>query len=106
MAIESIINKFLSNIPVIYDANENLITKDRFLSEYHSLKSYLLCNFEDDSIVALKFEKDYRYVLSILVCMEIGLTYVPLHIDFPDNRVNQIKRISGFDALLSNDLFV
>ncbi len=105
MSIESIIDKFLSNIPEIYDINGVLITEDRFLSEYHSLKRYLLCNFEDDSILALQFEKDYRYVLSILVCMEIGLTYVPLHIDFPENRINQIKQISGFDELLNYDSF-
>lgn len=105
MSIESIIIKFLSNIPEIYDVNGNLVKEDRFLSEYNSLKRYLLCNFEDDSILALQFEKDYKYVLSILVCMEIGLTYVPLHIDFPDNRINQIKQISGFEALLNYDLF-
>ena len=43
-------------------------------------------------------------MLSILACMEIGLTYVPLHIDL-NNRINQIKQISGFDALLNYDLF-
>ncbi len=53
----------------------------------------------------VQFEKDYRYVLSILVCMEIGLTYIPLHIEFPDDRVNQIKRISNFESLLNNELF-
>jgi len=37
--------------------------------------------------------------------MEIGLTYVPLHIDFPNDRVNQIQRITNFDALLDKDLF-
>lgn len=105
MAIELIINNFLNNIPKIYDTNENLITKDKFLFQYNALKNYLLCNFSDNSIVALQFEKDYRYVLSILACMEIGLTYVPLHIDFPSDRVNQIKKITNFEATLNNDLF-
>jgi D-alanine--poly(phosphoribitol) ligase subunit 1 len=105
MSIESFISKFLNNIPEIYDTKSNLIKKNQFLLEYNSLKNYLLCNFDDNSTVALQFEKDYRYVLSILACMEIGLTYVPLHIDFPNDRVNQIQRITNFDALLDKDLF-
>jgi acyl-coenzyme A synthetase/AMP-(fatty) acid ligase len=105
MSIESFISKFLNNIPEIYDTNANLVKKDQFLLEYNSLKNYLLCNFDDNSTVALQFEKDYRYALSILACMEIGLTYVPLHIDFPSDRVNQIQRITNFDALLDKDLF-
>lgn len=105
MPIEFIISKFLKNIPKIYDVNENLITEEKFLFEYNSLKNYLLSNFNNNSIIALKFEKDYRYALTILACMEIGLTYVPLHIDFPIDRINQIKRITNFEVLLNNDLF-
>ena len=77
MSIELIINKFLNNIPKIHDVNENLITKEKFLSEYNSVKNYLLSNFNNNSIIALQLEKDYRYALTILACMEIGLTYVP-----------------------------
>ena len=105
MPIELIISKFLKNIPKIYDVNENLITEEKFLFEYNSLKNYLLSNFNNNSIIALKFEKDYRYALTILACMEIGLTYVPLHVDFPTHRIHQIKRITNFEVLLNNDLF-
>lgn len=105
MNLESKISLFFNNIPLVYDINGNLIEKKRFKEEYNSLKFYLLNNLNSDSVIGIQFDKDYRYFLSILVCMEIGLTYVPLHIDFPQNRIEQIKEISKFELILNNDIY-
>ena len=99
MRIENVVSHFLENIPIIRNKDGEVIASSQFLSEYKSLKSYCLSVFQDDSIVAIQLDKDYKYLISILVCMEIGLTYVPLHIDFPGERVNQIKHISNFEKI-------
>ena len=31
--------------------------------------------------------------------MEIGLTYVPLHLEFPEDRIAQIKKVTNFDNI-------
>jgi acyl-coenzyme A synthetase/AMP-(fatty) acid ligase len=105
MRIENVVSHFLENIPIIRNKDGEVIASSQFLSEYKSLKSYCLSVFQDDSIVAIQLDKDYKYLISILVCMEIGLTYVPLHIDFPGERVNQIKHISNFEKIINDDVF-
>ena len=105
MRIENVVSNFLENIPIIRNKDGEEITPSQFLFEYKSLRRHCLSVFRDDSIVAIQLDKDYRYLISILVCMEIGLTYVPLHIDFPDKRVNQIKHISNFEETINNDIF-
>ena len=105
MRVEKKIQELLGRLPEIYDRTGSKIESEKFAFEYGCLKSYLLNSFCDESIVALQFEKDYRYVLSIMACMEIGLTYVPLHVDFPEARVAQIRAITGFESLLDNEEF-
>ena len=105
MKIENRISTFLKNIPVIRKKNGEVLTSKQFLLEYKALKNYCLNTFQDDSIVAIQFDKDYRYIMSILACMEIGLTYVPLHIEFPNERVKQIKSIASFDEIINDELF-
>jgi len=100
MTINSYINSFLQNDIKLYD--NGLISKDRVLKEYKKIKSYFLTHFKEGDIVALYLDKTYLYPVTIIACMEIGLTYIPLRSDFPKERVNQIKNISDFTAIIDD----
>ena len=105
MNISDVISHCLKTPPLMYAQSGECIKQEQFRKEYGLVKNYFLHHFNDDSIVALRFNKDYVYVLNILVCMEIGLTYIPLSIDFPEERIEQIRQIATFDALIDEKLF-
>ena len=79
-----------------------VVAKDTIDNEYSKIKHYLLHHFSDDTIIAVRLNKDYRYVLTMLACMELGLTYIPLKNDFPQNRIDQIQKLSSFDFLIDD----
>ena len=79
----------------IYDKNGQSIDTQRCIHEYHCIRNQLLHMYTEDDIVGIRFEKDYRYLLTLLACMSIELPYIPLSIDWPQERINQIAKLSG-----------
>jgi len=100
MSLSNKIEHFLHNVPPIYDIKGRLVDSDQFIEEYNCIKEFLLNNCID-SIVSIHLEKDYQYIVCMIACMELGITYVPLSIDYPEKRVDQIKNISGFTFKIS-----
>ena len=72
--------------------------------EYIAIKNYILKNYSSkDDKIAITLTKDYRYLLVIFACMEIGVTYIPMHNDYPQSRIEQIKEDSNFTFLISDN---
>ncbi len=104
MSLANKIEHFLNNVPPIYDIKGRLVGSDQFIEEYNCIKEYLFNNYLD-SIVSIHLAKDYQYIICMIVCMDLGITYVPLSIDYPKNRVDQIKSIAGFTFKISPDVY-
>ena len=69
-------------------------------SEYRAIRQYLLDFHSLDSVcIAIKQRKDYRYFLTMLACMEIGIPYIPMKDDYPPDRLEQIKEDANFTLL-------
>ena len=101
MFLQNLIKKCI-NQSTFYTKSANLIDKNIIENEYLHIKNYLLNNFKNDSIIAISLEKNYKYILTMLACMEIGLTYIPLKKEFPQNRIDQIQKLSSFDYLIDD----
>lgn len=85
----------------LFTNDGKLIPAEKVKEEYQAIRNYLLNSSQGDfSPVAIKLKKDYRYFLTILSCMEIGLPYIPMKHDYPENRIEQIKEDSKFRFLV------
>ncbi|WDP88916.1 MAG: AMP-binding protein [Desulfobacter sp.] len=105
MLIREKIHSFFANYNKVVDTQGNSIDRNVFLSEYNRIKTYLFQTYSTDDIVGLYLKKDHRYLLTILACMDLGLTYVPMRKSWPKERVNQINEICGLSAVLEDDFF-
>lgn len=89
----------------LYGRDGILLSHALVSKEYGAIRNYLLehCQAHTD-IVAIKATKDYRYLLTVLAALEIGLPYIPMMVDYPDHRVAQIKDDSYFKLLITDEL--
>jgi acyl-coenzyme A synthetase/AMP-(fatty) acid ligase len=86
---------FDGGVAVFHDAQGEPVAPDRVRAEYAAIKNYLLSHLPRSEIVAIRLAYDYRYLLAIYACMEVGLPYLPLRLRWPESRVGQITRLSG-----------
>lgn len=97
-------NRLSGNDLRIFDREGQILPEDRIRAEYTSIRNYLQNNADTGEPVAIKATKDYRYLLSVLACMEVGIPYIPMMADYPDHRVQQIREDSGFQLLITDQL--
>jgi acyl-coenzyme A synthetase/AMP-(fatty) acid ligase len=92
------------NSAKIYDKKGNKVDNSVIKNEFNAIKNHLLKNYNRADIVAIKMDKDYRYLLTLLACMSIGITYIPLNIKWPNKRIEQIRELSGCYVLQEDDI--
>lgn len=103
MLIRRSIERFLfEHAPRVRDLGHREVPPDRLRSEYLALRAHLLRNFAPGDRVALLLTRDYRYFLCLLACMETGIVFVPLRVEWPEARIRQIDGIVGFAAILDD----
>ena len=90
MFIRQLIQRRLDNSFKIFDRHGTEVSCDQVRQEYQRIRQYLLDHHAEDC-VAIRQHKDYRYFLTILACMEIGIPYIPMKYDYPLDRVEQIR---------------
>jgi D-alanine--poly(phosphoribitol) ligase subunit 1 len=71
--------------------------------EYIAIRSHLVYNLDGEDIIAIKATKDYRYLLTVLAALDVGITFIPMMENYPDHRVEQIKEDSNFKILFTNE---
>ena len=98
-------NRFLERGLKLYAKNGELVPSDLVVEEFQGIRNYLLsvCGGPDD-ILAIKATKDYRYLLTMLASLEIGIPYIPMMVDYPMDRVGQIQIDSNFKLLVTDEL--
>ena len=92
------------NSAKIYDKKGNKVDNSVIKNEFNAIKNHLLKNYNRADIVAIKMDKDYRYLLTLLACMSIGITYIPLNIKWPNKRIEQIRELSGCYVIKEDDI--
>jgi len=88
----------------IFNRQGELQSCEKIRNEYQSIRSYLLHNLTDENILAIKATKDYKYLLTVLASLDLGLTFIPMMQNYPDHRVEQIKSDSNFKLLVTDEL--
>jgi len=100
--LENIIFNYFNQDNNLYDEGFLAVKPAQIRDKYLSLKGYLKKNYKTGDKIAIYIKKDYQYVIVMLVCLELGLTFVPLNKKFPKQRINTIISIAE-PALLIND---
>lgn len=103
MQINHFIRSFLSNA-TLYDSDDRLVSANQVNQEFKLIREYLLSNLSSNSIAAILLNKDYKYILTLLACMDAGITYIPLKVDCPEKRIQLIKETAAFDLLIDDEL--
>ena len=85
----------------LYDNEGNLVETKKLMQEFENIKNYIALHFEK---VAIHLEQNYLYLLVMLACMELKITYIPLRKGWPQNRINQILSISKAKIFGENEL--
>lgn len=98
MTISRIIEQ---SIPLLklYDKHGEFVSQEVCMQEYYRIRNQLLAQYSKEDIVGLRFDKDYRYILMLLACMSVGLSYIPLSMEWPKERIEQIQSLSGCSIL-------
>jgi D-alanine--poly(phosphoribitol) ligase subunit 1 len=102
MLIRRLIAEYFDAGPEIRDLDYRVVPVERLRAEYGALRRHLLANFGPGERIALRLARGHRYLLALLACMETGVVFVPLRVEWPDARVEQIRGIVGFRLLLDD----
>ena len=78
-------------------------TKNFHNQEFEKLRNYFSnSNYKK---VAIYLDRNYKYLLSILVLMDIGITFIPLNKKFPNKRNQLIIDLSNPDFIIDNESY-
>lgn len=103
MLIRRLIQQRMNSSFKIYNREGVLQNPETVRNEYNCIKQFLLDHHaQEKTCVVIKQTKDYRYFLTILACMEIGIPYIPVKFDYPADRLHQIKQDSNFQVVLDD----
>ncbi len=103
MQIRELIQQRLDSSLKVFNREGIQIPDSQLKTEYQTIRQYLLdFHAKNPECVAIKQHKDYRYFLTILACMEIGIPYIPMKYDYPMDRVGQIQEDSKFTLLIDD----
>lgn len=101
MKINHLIDSLFNSDINIFDIDGSKVDNKKIKQEYLSIINYLNKNLCLNDILAISLKKGYKYLLVMLACMRLGITYIPLRDSWPDERITQIKKISNFKLLIN-----
>lgn len=104
MQIRRLIQRFLfDETPRLHDLEYRPVPEEVVRAEFLALRGHLSRHHSPGERVALRLTRDYRYLLCLLACMDTGVVFVPLRVEWPEARVRQIDGIVGFAATLDDE---
>jgi D-alanine--poly(phosphoribitol) ligase subunit 1 len=101
--LEKIIFNYFSQDNNFYDKDFFEIKPAKIRDRYILIKGYLKKNYKIGDKIAIYLIKDYQYVILMLVCLELGLTFVPLNKKHPKNRAISIINIVKPDLIIVDE---
>lgn len=102
---EEQVKKTPDNIAVVFE--DQKLTYKELNEKANQLARYLIENrISSQDVVAIFLDKSLEIVISILAILKVGATYLPVDIDYPQNRIDYIIINSKAKILLfSNTLY-
>ncbi|CAM3598071.1 AMP-binding protein [Legionella longbeachae] len=96
-----------------YSSNIALVCDNAFIS-YQELEcranqlAHFLTekNITRGNIVGILLDRSLECYIAILAILKIGAVYVPIEVDYPDERINYILSDLAFDAVLTTSIQV
>lgn len=98
---ERTVDRYSSNIALICD--NAFISYQELECRANQLAHYLKAHqISTGSIVGILLERSIECYIAILATLKVGAAYVPIEIDYPDERINYIFSDLPFDAVLTS----
>ena len=87
-------------IAVIFEKTE--LTYRELNEKSNQLAHYLRANFQiaSDDLIAIKLDRSERMIITILGILKAGAAYVPIDINYPQERIDYIERDSNCKDVL------
>jgi D-alanine--poly(phosphoribitol) ligase subunit 1 len=102
--IRDLIQKRLQSDFSIFNKEGQQVPTELVKKEYQIIRQYMLDHYSANrEFVAIKQTKDYRYLLTILACLETGVPFVPMKQDFPEDRVQQILEDANSKVVIDDE---
>lgn len=101
MHLQQLIHKAMNEPPSLFSSDGSLYENTKI--HYQKIRLALKLELDSGCPVGIKLPKEPEYLLCILACMELGLAYVPLKDDFPQNRIDEIKEDSGLRLIIDSE---
>lgn len=100
---ERSVDHYPNNIALI--CNNTFISYQELDCRANQLAHYLYQQkIKKGSVVAILLERSVESYISILAVLKLGVAYVPIETDYPDERINYIFADLPFDAVVTSAL--
>ncbi|MGM9454234.1 Pls/PosA family non-ribosomal peptide synthetase [Legionella bozemanae] len=100
---EQSVDNYPSNIALICD--NAFISYQELENRANQLAHYLYENeISRGSIVGILLERSIECYVAVLAILKTGAAYVPIEVDYPDERINYIFSDLPFDAVLTSSM--
>jgi len=100
---EKTVDNYSSNIALICD--NAFISYQELEHRANQLAHFLSENkISKGSIVGILLERSVECYVAILATLKTGAAYVPIEVDYPDERINHIFSDLPFNAVLTSSL--
>lgn len=100
---EQSVDNFPQNIALVCD--NTFISYQELENRANQLAHYLYQkNIAEGSIIGILLERSIECYIAILATLKTGAAYVPIEVDYPDERINFIFSDLSFDAVLSSSM--
>lgn len=102
---ERSVDNYASNIALICD--NTFISYQELEHRANQLAHYLnQKKITKNSVVGILLERSVESYIAILATLKTGAAYVPIEVDYPNERINYILSDLSFDAVLTSSLQV
>ena len=90
---------------LVYDNKS--ISYQELNEEANKLAHYLRKNYsiQSNDVIAIKLDRSEKQIISIIGVLKAGAAYLPVDINFPEDRINYMKNDSDFKLLLDSTTF-
>ncbi len=91
------------NIAVVFE--DEKLTYRELNEKANQLANYLLKNgVKDNDIVGILFKKNHQTIISLIAILKCNATYLPLDIEYPNERINYILQDSNAHYLITDSI--